>query len=332
MKARFVIGSLLLTMVLLAGFVPSAGAASRPLRFNVLPGEFSILTDKGFLVTAVGGGGRTQDAIHTDAAQIQAWEKFKLVDLGGNQYAIETPDGHYLTAVDGGGRTTEVVHTDATKIGSWETFRLYDQGDGSYALQTAGAKYLTAVGGGGKTQDVVHTDAVQVGSWEKFKFMKIGDLGSGLQYSIRWSGGARFFTAVGGGGRTEDVIQIESLTAGPWERFIFLRQGDGSYAIRTASKNYVTAVDGGGLLPGATIRDVLHTDATKIGSWEKFKLLDRGNGDYAIQTTSGKYLVVLPTDGNPVSTAADRALGPQYSLIAVLHSGNVPIAPIHSSS
>jgi hypothetical protein len=335
MKALFVTSSLLLTVVLLASFGPSAAGAGLPLQPKVLPGDFAIQTDKGYLVTAVGGGGRTQDAIHTDAVQIHSWERFKLVDLGGNQYAVQTANGHYLTAVDGGGRTSDVVHTDATKIGSWERFRLYDQGDGSFAFQTTSTKYLTAVGGGGQTGDVVHTDAVQIGSWERFKLMKCGDLVSGFQYSIRWGGSARYLTAVGGGGRTRDVIQVDSLKAGPWEGFTILRQGDGSYAIQTASKNYVTAVGGGGLLPGTTdsTRDVLHTDATKIGSWERFRLLEQGSGDYAIQTTSGKYLVVLPTDNSPISTAADRILGPQFSLMVVhLSPASAPPGPIHSAS
>jgi len=70
----------------------------------------------------VGGGGRTTDVIHSDATQLQAWEKFTLNSLGGGVYDIQTVDGHYVTAVGGGGRTTDTIHTDATRVGSWEKF------------------------------------------------------------------------------------------------------------------------------------------------------------------------------------------------------------------
>jgi hypothetical protein len=43
--------------------------------------------------------------------------------------------------------------------------------------------------------------------------------------------------------------------------------GGGLYALKTLSGNYITAVDGGGRRS-----DVLHTDATRVGTWEKFRL------------------------------------------------------------
>jgi len=36
----------------------------------------------------------------------------------------------------------------------------------------------------------------------------------------------------------------------------------------------------------------LHTDATQIQAWEKFKIVDQGDGTYTIQTVSGFYLAV----------------------------------------
>jgi hypothetical protein len=72
----------------------------------------------------VGGGDRITDVIHSDATQLQAWEKFTLYSLGGGVYDIQTIDGHYLTAVGGGGRITDTIHSDATRVGSWEKFRI----------------------------------------------------------------------------------------------------------------------------------------------------------------------------------------------------------------
>src|SRR5206468_10794733 len=79
-------------------------------------------TTNGHYLTAVGGGGRTTDVIHTDAVNLLGWEMFTLNSLGGGVYDIQTLDGHYVTAVGGGGRTTDTIHTDATRAGAWEKF------------------------------------------------------------------------------------------------------------------------------------------------------------------------------------------------------------------
>jgi hypothetical protein len=43
------------------------------------PIKCAIKTYNGHYLTAVGGGGRITDTIHSDATQIQAWERFELV-------------------------------------------------------------------------------------------------------------------------------------------------------------------------------------------------------------------------------------------------------------
>ena len=86
--------------------------------------HYGLRTHTGNYLTAMGSGGKTTDVIHSNASQLQDWEKFQLVSLGNNRYALRTKSGNYLTAVGGGGRTTDVVHTDATQIGAWEVFTL----------------------------------------------------------------------------------------------------------------------------------------------------------------------------------------------------------------
>jgi hypothetical protein len=76
----------------------------------------------GNYLTAVGGGGRTTDVIHSNATALLDWEKFNLVPIGG-WFAIQTIDGHFLTAVGGGGQVSDVIHSNATEIGAWELFR-----------------------------------------------------------------------------------------------------------------------------------------------------------------------------------------------------------------
>ena len=129
-------------------------------------------TVNGHYLTAVGGGGRITDVIHTDATRIGSWEKFTLIDSGSGtsviQYGLQTTNGHFLTAVGGGGRITDVIHSDATHLQAWEKFTLNSRGSGVYDIQTVNGHYLTAVGGGGRTTDTIHSDATGVGAWEKF--------------------------------------------------------------------------------------------------------------------------------------------------------------------
>jgi hypothetical protein len=131
-----------------------------------------IKTYSGHYLTAVGGGGRTVDVLHTDARWTRAWEQFRLIDIGegSSQYGFQTRTGHYLTVVGGGGRITDVIHSDATQLRNWEKIRLVSLGYGWYALQTYTGHYLTAVGGGGRTTDVIHSNATAIGNWEKFRF------------------------------------------------------------------------------------------------------------------------------------------------------------------
>ncbi len=230
-----------------------------------------------------------------------------LVDPGSRQYAIQTARGNYLTAVGGGGRIDDVLHTDATQIGSWEKFWLRAGPHGwNNTIQTARGNYITAVGGGGKTTDAVHTDAVKADQWEYFRVLKCGDLGSGYQYAVYAPNGVLF--AYGGGGRvggegselirTGAIGVLNDYTKRPvpyddnWQRFRLIQQGDGSYALQTVDGHYVTAIQGGGLSSGTTTWDNLVTDRTQVQAWERFRLVDRGDCRYAIQTVSGYYLGV----------------------------------------
>lgn len=136
----------------------------------------AVMTSNGHYLTAVGGGGRTSDVLHTDATQVGAWEKFILVDSGDGSsnihYGLKTANGHYLTAVDGGGRIADVIHSDATQIQDWEKFTMISLGFGVYAIQTINGHYLTATGGGGNTaNEPIHSDATEANGWEQFRLI-----------------------------------------------------------------------------------------------------------------------------------------------------------------
>jgi hypothetical protein len=280
------------------------GKPTIPPTLIALPGEFAIETVHpgiydGFYLTAVGGGGQTTDVIHTDAKQIRSWERFRLSsDTNGSEYAVQTATGNYLTAVDGGGRIDDVIHTDATQVNAWEKFRLWDAPPSIVyidlhfvAIQTVSGNYLTAVGGGGKIVNAIHTDATTIGTWERFWLWKCGDVGSGYQYAVWNPMNGYFLVANAGGGRITSVFSNPSPDfPREWGRFTLIQQNDGTYAIQTASGNYLTAVGGGGLAHGTAESDNLHTDATWVRAWEKFRLVDQGDCTYTIQTASGYYL------------------------------------------
>jgi len=189
------------------------------------------------------------------------------------------------------------------------------QCDGSYAIQTSnGFDYVTAVGGGGRTTDVIHTDATQVRSWEKWRLVKSGDLGSGYCYGIQAFTGF-FLSAPGGGGRTTSAILANSQVMGPHfgspQEFRLMRQCDGSYAIQTSNGfDYVTAVNGGGLVQGSATWNILQTNRTQVQAWEKFQFVDQGDGTYAIQTVSGYYLGLYLTEGVYAFTTDRSIVGP----------------------
>ena len=102
------------------------------------PMKCAIKTVNGHYLTAVGGGGRTTDVIHTDTTKARSWEIFTLIDTCSGDsiidYAIQTKTGNYLTAVSGGGRTTDVIHSDATQIQAWEKFKFMSLSGGKYAI------------------------------------------------------------------------------------------------------------------------------------------------------------------------------------------------------
>jgi hypothetical protein len=133
----------------------------------------SIKTYNSHFLTAVSGGGRTSDVLHTDATRLGSWEKFYFVDsekgVYPTVYGIRTMTGNYLTAVGGGGQIYDVMHSDANFLRAWEEFTLVPLGLQYYAIRTVKGYYLTAVSGGGRRTDAIHSDATQIREWERFK-------------------------------------------------------------------------------------------------------------------------------------------------------------------
>jgi hypothetical protein len=174
-KIRAAAAGIAALTVALTAMGPAGVASASTLQPGAVNGPItcSIQTTNGHYLTAVGGGGRTTDVIHTDAVRVGSWELFTLIDSGDGgsfiNYGFRTRNGNFLTVVGGGGRITDVIHSDATWLLGWEKITPISLGNGVYALRTLNGNYLTAVGGGGRTTDTIHSDATRVGSWEQFR-------------------------------------------------------------------------------------------------------------------------------------------------------------------
>jgi hypothetical protein len=150
----------------------SAGAAQAATD----PNTCFIQTDTGNYVTAVGGGGRISDVMHTDARIPSTWERFTLVYSGdGVHYGLRTAFGYYVTAVNSGGLSSanfpDVLHTDATLLRNWEKFSFVTDGtDGKFGIRAFDGHLLSAVGGGGRTSRTFDSNRTVLSTWEKFRF------------------------------------------------------------------------------------------------------------------------------------------------------------------
>ena len=110
-----------------------------------------------------------------------------------------------------------------------------------------------------------------------------------------------YLSAIGGGGRTTDVIETNRTVPSTWETFTIVNSFDGAspphYGIRTTNGNYLTAVGGGG-----RTTDVIHSDATLLQAWEKFTFNSLGYGWYDIQTIDGHYVTAVGAGGRTTDT------------------------------
>ncbi len=280
-------------------------AAYPPTALHELSGHFAFQTSlKDTFVTAVAGGGRTTDVIHTDAVLPRSWERFQLWSIDGTgAYAIQTLTGNFVTAVAAGGRTTDTIHTDATAVASWELFSLerlfYPEADDfrGFGLKTSRGFYLTAVGGGGHNSGVtIHTDATVAKSWETFRPYRSSRFGNGSTYGIQiWGGNAAdedplrgwMFVNAGGGVNpgpgalwlTEEG-EIDEIS------WTLLAQTDGTYALQCAAGTVLGALGNGA--PGAGFS--LDAISGPIAPNERFTLVDNGDLTVCIRTVGGTYI------------------------------------------
>jgi len=319
-----------LTAACLIGFASAANAA------ELLPGEFIVRT---YLKNTLWTAHDTDrpdapDAVITTATTIGPSERFKLWLTPPNDVRFQTPGGHFLSASGnirpGNGDPRLALQTYTTNDLGTSHFRLanpYRQAGhtnivmpwmGYFTIQTAGDFFLTAVGGGGQSTAAFHTDALRPKSWEWFWILHCGDLGSGFVYSFRPAGTGGpdqpkerwLFTRNLGEGRTNTHFGV--FPSG----YRLVRQDDGSYAfghpLTRTKETFLTAVGGGGIAHG----DNIHADATWIKAWEKFRVVDRGDCTYTIQTVNNWFLGVNMSTGEPSTRISDPDAAPSIGYAA----------------
>lgn len=140
-----------------------------------------------------------------------------------------------------------------------------------------GVNYISMVEGGGLGAGAnvpIRTNATSVGTNERF-IVQWTDLANG-RFALMTADG-RYVGAINGGGMggtpPNDYPLVTNATQpGETELIEFLIQADGTYALRSKSGYYWTAVDGGGWGEAANAYPI-HTDAGRIGGWESFTLV-----------------------------------------------------------
>jgi hypothetical protein len=251
-----------------------------------------------YYLTARDGGGQTVDALIASATTIGPNERFTVEQVG-DYLAFKTADGNYVSVTDGVSNATLVTQTVLPYLTDTTLFSVTPEGSGYYYFVTY-YDYYMYYKPGQSTAAIGTTPGSPTNLTNEFAVQQCGDLGSGYHYSIVMEAtGIGYFPATGLvpeyplgaiGGRIKDGVYYDGsgdLNA----QFTLILQDDGTYALQTSNGvNYVTAVDGGGLAHGTAESDNLHTDATRVGTWEKFRITDQGNCTYTLQTHSGYYL------------------------------------------
>jgi hypothetical protein len=145
------------------------------------------------------------------------------------------------------------------------------------AIQIRNRYFLTAAnnGGLGAGQDVpIRTDARVVGPNEKFMLIPLDNTTG--QFALQTPDGLHHVTAVNNGGiggpdDSTSPIHTDAVGQGPYETFVFEQQPDLTYAIRTKTGYYLSAVGGGGW--GEDPNFPVNTNRSGIGPWETFTLV-----------------------------------------------------------
>jgi hypothetical protein len=261
-------------------------------------------------LTATDGGGQAFNALTTSGTGTGTYERFTVVPSGSGYQSFVTENGYYVSVNPGVTSGPYVTQTTGTAASDATLLKPQDaHAYGGYTLETYYDYFLYFSAGPGQSTNAIGTN---YGSLPQDYYVVVypqqcGDLGSGYKYRISFADGEydgvpNYFEgmlqAINGGGLASSPI-YEDYEDDASTEFTFIQQPNGTYALQTSDgTNYVTAVDGGGLLGG----NALATNRTVAQAWEQFVIKDIGSCEYTIQTVSGYYLASRIGAGNLLST------------------------------
>ncbi|WP_433054475.1 PKD domain-containing protein [Dactylosporangium sp. CS-033363] len=218
-------------------------------------------------VTADAGG--SQPLVSNRTAVGGTWERFDLVDVGGDVGLRSLANGKYVTVDPSTGRLT-ANGTDA------DAFEMVPIDHGAFGLRSRRTgKYLSSNNGAAP----LTADRTGIGAWERF-YQLTGELSANNR--VRALVNNRYVSAENGG--TKPLIANRDAT-GSWEQFDLIDAGDGWVALFShANYQFVTAEAGG--------NQPLIANRATVGDWERFRVDHKMyiNGDLLLAGANGKYV------------------------------------------
>jgi hypothetical protein len=163
---------------------------------------------------------------------------------------------------------------------TWKTVAEFPPVGKQFAIKTNNGKnYVTVVNGGGLDSSFQNaafaTNRRAVGPWEQFTLVTVD--ANQKTFALKANDG-NFVTAVNAGGiggpnDATSPLHTDATAIGAWEALTLEKQGNGTYALKTPSGFYLTALNAGGFGEAANKKPI-HTDAKNLGPWETFTFVE----------------------------------------------------------
>uniref|UniRef100_A0A0G4HXH5 RING-type domain-containing protein n=1 Tax=Chromera velia CCMP2878 TaxID=1169474 RepID=A0A0G4HXH5_9ALVE len=242
------------------------------------------------------------------------------VFLSPGVYTIKTVHGTCLRAHPGG-EGAKVDMQTSVRASDWEEWQVVDLGNGRVALRSFHGTYMRAHPGGEGAEIDLQTGC---NLWEEFTIVQAVD----GRFGIRSAHGTYLRAHKGGVGATLDLqVNKNDWNAMPWEQFEFVEKKDtqevphstgvppGIFVIKTVHGTCLRAHPGG---EGAKV-DV--QTAVRASDWEKWQVIDLGNGRVALRSFHGTYMRAHP-GGEGAKMDLQTGCGPWEEFTLVRADGN----------
>ncbi|SCL15835.1 Peptidase inhibitor I9 [Micromonospora rhizosphaerae] len=235
------------------------------------------------VTTGIGG------AVHDTMGSIDRLLYVGAVQPARSSYGLKARvNGKFVTAESAG---TKPLIARGAALGPWEKYDVVDAGGGLVGLRAKiNGKFVTAESGGARP---LIARAASIGAWEKFQIINNTDGTVSLKATIN----GRYVTAPS----TTVPLIASKTTIGTAEKFDFEAPAPVVSIKSQANGKYVMA-ENYGKLP-------LIAKAGAVGSWEKFEIVNVGNGFFGLRAlVNGKFVTAESAGANPL-IARGTAIG-----------------------